>query len=414
MKNEIHKKCKEILIKKLVEGLGDISGSNYKLDFFAYWTIKNLELEKILSNINKKELQEYIREDALTLYVYDSLIDEIIENPLFNEKNESEESYKISDVTEIPTLADKIINSLDNIPLKLDFAFNLGNQFTEHITNGLQLSNELLLVNDISWLNDTFKLINPNEKKNELIKKSYHPLTVPISPKWKDGNTYLLINLNGFVSNTGKTNTSFNIENTFKSFLGLMIANNILNFSYNNKRNFDSQYYVFTNNIISSKTRLNGEFIKGIDRLSANTGLIERLDHKKFMQTLELAAKLFQDNEECEKIRNACCWTFDSYCSENELLAFVQATITLEILLGDKSESDKVGLGSLLKNRCAYLLGKTNEERNEILKEFNEIYDIRSRIVHRGHPKLNSNEKNLLQKVRSLAKRVIVKELELL
>lgn len=96
------------------------------------------------------------------------------------------------------------------------------------------------------------------------------------------------------------------------------------------------------------------------------------------------------------------------------MLSFVQATITLEILLGDKSESDKVGLGSLLKNRCAYLLGKTSEERNIILSEFEEIYDIRSKIVHRGHPKLTNYERGLLHKVRNLAKRVIIKELELL
>lgn len=76
----------------------------------------------------------------------------------------------------------------------------------------------------------------------------------------------------------------------------------------------------------------------------------------------------FKIMKSVKKLRNACCWLFDSYCGENELLSFVQATITLEILLGDKSESDKVGLGSLLKNRCAYLLGKTSKERNIILR----------------------------------------------
>lgn len=414
MKKEIHEKCKERLISKLAEGLDSVNGVDYRLDWFAYMNIGTLKLEEILDSKSREELQKYIREDALTLYVYDTLIDEIIENLIFKDYNEKKESYKISEVENTSVLATKIINSIDKLPLKLGFIFNLGNQFTEYITKGLQLSKEVLLINDLSWLDDTFNLTHPIEKRNELISKSNNSLSIPLNPKWEDGNLYLLINSNGFVSNTVKTNTSFYVENLLKSFLGLMISNEILRFSYSQERIFGSQYYVFKDNVIFSKVRLNDDFSRGLDKLTLNKGLAGTINLEKFNGTLALSEKLFQDNDECEKLRNACCWLFDSYCGENELLSFVQATITLEILLGDKSESDKVGLGSLLKNRCAYLLGKTSEERNTILSEFEEIYDIRSKIVHRGHPKLTNYERGLLHKVRSLAKRVIIKELELL
>lgn len=414
MKKEIHEKCKERLISKLAEGLNSVNGIDYRLDWFAYMNIGTLKLEEILDSKLREELQTYIREDALTLYVYDTLINEIIENPIFKDYNEKKELYKISEVEDTSVLATKIINSIDNLPLKLDFIFNLGNQFTEYITKGLQLSKEVWIINDLSWLDDTFSLTHPIEKRNELIAKSNNSLSIPLNPRWEDGNLYLLINSNGFASNTVKTNNSFYVENLLKSFLGLMISNEILIFSYRQERIFGSQYYVFKDNVIFSKVRLNEDFSRGLDKLALNKGLAGTINLEKFNGTLALSAKLFQDNEECEKLKNACCWLFDSYCGENELLSFVQATITLEILLGDKSESDKVGLGSLLKNRCAYLLGKTSEERNIILSEFEEIYDIRSKIVHRGHPKLTNYERGLLHKVRNLAKRVIIKELELL
>ena len=48
------------------------------------------------------------------------------------------------------------------------------------------------------------------------------------------------------------------------------------------------------------------------------------------------------------------------------------------------------------------------------MREFEEIYNIRSKIVHKGHPKLTNDEKKLLNNVINLAKRVIIKELELL
>lgn len=413
MKNEIHEKCKERLISKLAEGLDSVKGANYRLDWFAYMNIGTLKLEEILDSKSREELQTYIREDALTLYVYDTLIDEIIENPIFKDYNEKKELYKISELEDTSVLATKIINSIDNLPLKLDFIFNLGKQFSEYINKGVQLSEKVLLTNDLSWLGDTFDLTHPIEKQNELIAKSNNSLSIPLTPKWENGNLYLLINSNGFVSNTGKTNTSFYAENLLKSFLGLMISSEILRFSYSQERIFNSQYYVFKDNVILSKVRLNDDLARSLDRLTLNTGLAGTLDSKKLTDALKLSIKLFEDDKECEKLRNACCWLFDSYCGENELLSFVQATVTLEILLGDKSESDKVGLGSLLKNRCAYLLGTTAEERSTILDEFEKIYTIRSKIVHRGHPKLNNSERGLLHKVRNLAKRVIIKELDL-
>ncbi len=58
---------------------------------------------------------------------------------------------------------------------------------------------------------------------------------------------------------------------------------------------------------------------------------------------------------EDDRLLRAAQWLFDSYAATNPLLAFVQATTSLEILLGDKTLSDLVGLGALLGNRCAFL-----------------------------------------------------------
>jgi hypothetical protein len=56
----------------------------------------------------------------------------------------------------------------------------------------------------------------------------------------------------------------------------------------------------------------------------------------------------------------------------------------MEILLGDKAASDLMGLGELLRNRCAYLISRNHAEREEILQDFKEIYAVRSHIVHAG------------------------------
>jgi hypothetical protein len=88
-------------------------------------------------------------------------------------------------------------------------------------------------------------------------------------------------------------------------------------------------------------------------------------------------------------------WLFDSHTGHDEL-SYVQAMVVLEILLGDKAMSDEIGLGRLLGNRCAYLIGVNHEQRSELLRRFSDIYAVRSEIVHRGKHRLNVKERGLL------------------
>ena len=130
--------------------------------------------------------------------------------------------------------------------------------------------------------------------------------------------------------------------------------------------------------------------------------------------SLEKISKALHQESESEKVQLAGRWLFDSYSGENELLSFVQTTVALEILLGEKESSDLMGLGELLRNRCAYLIGDSHKQRKEILNDFNEIYSIRSKIVHRGKNKLKRYERVLFYKLQWMVNRVIQEEIKLL
>jgi len=73
-----------------------------------------------------------------------------------------------------------------------------------------------------------------------------------------------------------------------------------------------------------------------------------------------------------------------------------------------------MGLGELLRNRCAYLIGKSHKQRKQLLDDFKEIYDVRSKIVHRGKSRLNLHERSLFSKLQWMCRRVIQEEIELL
>ena len=97
----------------------------------------------------------------------------------------------------------------------------------------------------------------------------------------------------------------------------------------------------------------------------------------------------------------------------NDLLSFIQGTVALEILLGEKAASDLVGIGELLANRCAYLIGKSHAERDQIRADVKAIYGTRSQIVHRGHSRLSSLEQRQLVRLRGLCLDIMNREMEL-
>jgi hypothetical protein len=84
------------------------------------------------------------------------------------------------------------------------------------------------------------------------------------------------------------------------------------------------------------------------------------------------------------------------------------------ILLGDKTSSDLTGLGELLSNRCAYLIATSHAERNDLLQDFRNIYEVRSKIVHRGKSRLALGERSLFDKLRWICRRILQEEVELL
>ncbi|HIE5648370.1 TPA: hypothetical protein ACXNQV_000165 [Stenotrophomonas maltophilia] len=163
----------------------------------------------------------------------------------------------------------------------------------------------------------------------------------------------------------------------------------------------------------------------------AGSGFFALEDHQqKGIQSLDLVGDLGRQpsairekldrislilrSKEGKNIKLSARWLFDSYCGRDKLLSYVQATVALEILLGDEDADANVGLGTLIANRCAYLIATSPEGRANIVGAFRDIYRIRSKIVHRGKSRLNSDESSLFHYLQQLVKLVIDKEQRLM
>lgn len=410
----IHKECKKLLKEEVKKLLDEVNISNYVIDIFSIMSAINLD--KLFDSKVKEKLQLYIKEDnVMFTYLYNSILDFILTSSALDDFSSETGFKKLSNYVDTKEFSAQIVDGLESIPSSGCILISLGEDLEPIIDKNIfEVSEELSLI----WPDEIFKKDYPlysGYKRKDMIIHQKNPLMISSEKKWSNNETYLRIKLEGFFGIHMMTEPVEKAINIYKSFLGFMIAFDIVQIANNNYGK--NQYYTYSYEesfkIIECKN-FDDDMNRILNKLSYKKGLTQVFDKTKFINVIMFISAIMKKRKEAEKLLLSACWLFDSYHGENDLLSFIQTTVALEILLGEKETSDIMGLGALLRNRCAYLLGNSYEERERIIKDFQEIYDIRSKIVHRGKSKLNKDEKKLFRKLQELTKRVIKKEIELL
>ena len=120
-----------------------------------------------------------------------------------------------------------------------------------------------------------------------------------------------------------------------------------------------------------------GEKVGEIPELMSVLGTGQTEDFKTFIQhTGTLLSALRVQPSDWQFLENALNYFVKAFFTTN-LEQLLWHITTLEALLGDKESST-----ALLAKRIATILGKTNDERKTITKEFKALYDLRSALVH--------------------------------
>ncbi|GKQ99905.1 HEPN domain-containing protein [Aeromonas hydrophila] len=418
----LHDGCKQRLKSQLSIVLADVRLRN--LSFVERSSLYRVfDLESILPNTGniKSELESYVSESPLFDFVYGELskiANDIVE---YDSTHPDEPLSILEGFNDLSLVASNLVDKFDSLPWKYAFTFNLGTSITDFFTEDvIEIAPDIKLLKAHGELADKFPL-NSGIPNRDRFLHGGGLLGLAGHAEWKEKSLYVQITASGFVGKYVTTTPENRAVDTFKSFLGLMLAMRALKVSYSYSSSIiNSRFYIHKEtNIwtVEDSHELDRDVSKTISdlRLDDLDGSLDT-DEKKngfVLNRLRLISKALS-REEAEKLRLAGKWLFDSYCGNNELLSFIQTTVSLEILLGDKSVSDLMGLGELLRNRCAYLIGNTHSQREEILDDFKKIYDIRSKIVHRGKSQLSRYERRLFHKLQWMTNRVIQEEIELI
>lgn len=372
-------------------------------------------------------LELYIGERPISDFVVSELSRELVENYDFDTSLGEMSLLNLSLYGEADQEADRLISRLETLPWRYELLLPLPNDSGPEVLRGdgeshLRLSQDFgIFVPDESVV-ESYPLPEPPDGASlGLLAES---LWVGRQPKLSAGRPTLIGNCTGYVAYLGTTRTVETFYSRVKSLCGLLIASRVVD--PRGRGSTDSKRSV----TVFRLTEQGREYCRPHtlpEEFSAQYQRITKRDRpsnvpEKFEEAIrDQAAKEFRgrasavfDNETAnERIMRASQWLFDSLANGRSLLSFIQTTVVLEILLGERAVSDLVGIGELLANRCAYLIADSTGEREEILRDFKRAYHIRSRIVHEGKARLNRRERRALHDLRGMCYRALREEMKL-
>lgn len=372
-------------------------------------------------------LLKLIGETPLIDFVSGTLARELAENQAFETELGPKPITSIPAYSNAAEVSSRLVDEFESLPWWYTVTLPLPTSFSEvfcpHI-GFFALSESVFIRCGNEEMVEAFPLASGIEKRDQDIAGGgLTSLLIPEKPEWKHDRAYLQIQVEGFIGKYTSTEPLHDAVSFIRAFFGLGLALRLFKHKstyqqYPQKQNAFIHRRIDGNWVVEELSELESAHSNTISDLQLHDldGALDTPERRGvwMRRQLDSIAAVVKANERTQNITLGAQWLLDSYAGSDELLQFIQAAVVVEILLGEKASSDLVGLGELLSNRCAYLIANSHAERTELLQDFRTIYDVRSKIVHRGKSRLQLKEKVLFDKLRWMCRRIIQEEVKLL
>lgn len=408
------------LIEKLIDVLSRTKlDNNFFLDSAAFYDLADFD-KKFAKKPIGELIQSYVSDSPIMDFLFEVLSEEIQQTRKYDSNVESLPLTEIEEYRDLSSLVERLVKDFESLPRSYKLFIKLPTWGLKDVleTERFELSTALSLISPSQEFSSTFPPPIYAPRRRPKFSFFFSSKEREQRLDWEDYYIYCEIAVQGFIGIYEDTSPLKRASFLVRAFCGLCLVLQLFETGYTVYPAEDVYLKVYEkigDKWNTKKPRLlPTEFVQGLEKLSLHEsfspyqGILKR--PKMILATLK---KLFSNEQENEKLLRAAQWYFDSYCGDNELFSFVKATICLELLLGEKKLSEKTGVVELLRTRCAYLIGLSQKDREQIEQDFTEIYTTRSNIVHNGKDKLTKLEKTSLYKLRRLCARVIKKEIQL-
>lgn len=267
-------------------------------------------------------------------------------------------------------------------------------------------------------LNERFGIISSQNIKNEY--SLFHANEIFTSLVWRyndvknkqfaENHLYFYFRIKGGIISPFGSRIMGEFMNELRAFYGIALAHELL-FGYSERDSGPNPILLAIDSkekILLHTAQLDSDLITAtyFERgAKAKTRYMRE-------QTLEAALfpviNFFRCND--ARLKTSAMWLLRAKMSLREMDQVLETAIALEVLLGDRKMSDKVGLTRLMSNRCSYALGQSSVEREEIEDFFERFYGLRSKIVHTGRFEETDENEDLVWKGLDLLERLLVHE----
>lgn len=373
-----------------------------------------------LSANTRAQLTEWISDNPFSSFIFGVLSAEVMREFEY----QSEATANLVDLprySDVSALAHDLLSAFKSLPWRYTLLFPLSlKAHEEHhgTTHEYRLADNASLVAPGPDFASTYPLL-PAEEPMSLfltLERDAGPRT------WIAERYYLKLMVDGFIEDDVFTRPVEEASLFLRSFAGLLLSSaaSVRSVTAYSLVPTESPFFTYVSdgsaNRLLRSHMLPSEYAEKVQTLEWND--IVEMHGERWPASMQailgrLSLALNATHEQ-SAVRRAAQWYFDSECGRSELLQFVQATVAIEILLGNRASSDVVGIAELLANRCAYLLADSHDKRERILREMKDLYSTRSAIVHRGKHRLTKEESIQLIRLQYYCKMTIARELKLL
>lgn len=425
---DINKGCKDRLSESLLDCLPKIQVTNdrYLTDSRLIFFIPEQALPD--KGLLRKKLAKYIGDYPFYTYCSDQVSTDLAERFKFRSGEDERKLVEMEGYEDPQMSACNLVNDFEALPYHYSLALQLPENISQNfciLDRRLQISEDVAL----RVANDSFRDEYPLNSQDPNRQQRIHPPLSLLSmdskkPKeWDEKACYLVIKVEGYIDRYGSTAPAASAKNLAKSFFGFCIALGLFKAELKLPQ-MDGSIVFFVHKKSGDTWEIDGKFSVDdrVERTLKDLKFITfkpKYDNEKFkggyiLDRLAQIQTVFRNRKDAARLMLAAQWYFDGYARQDETLSFVQTVVVLEVLLGDKADSDQMGLGALLKNRAAYMIAESTLERETLLKDISAIYSLRSKIVHAGKHYFEPQERALFSNLRRICRRIFQREIKLL
>jgi hypothetical protein len=401
------------LIISVTEAIQNGAANPFGLELPKDWGVSTFSL---LSEQAQKHFKRVLDDGGLSTFLLHEL------NIAYREAGTALPSEgKISDLdifSDPLATAKRVVAALDALPRQYRILVRGPAELADRIDRkdvNFKLSDQLRLISGALAAED-FKLVHENDVTDSFIRQSEQ--NGPKAGSFQENSLYFEYRTSGCISRTSNTRIVRDLFDAVRSFYGAAMALGIIS-------DFDYKKANITPWVAADEVKGKEHALVFVSRADddviratniATTTEYDQIIHDS-QETLEESLSPIQDmfsSKDGAKLVTAAIWIFRANISARPMDTILESTIAIEVLLGDRETSDRIGLSKLMANRCAYSLGGNLKERKEIVDFFVEFYKLRSDIVHNGRFKLEEDDGKVVDKGLGLAERILRHEIGLL